>query len=228
MTFRIAALAAALSCLSASAFATGATGDAGGASAFDAAPKVMGDPAAPVTLIEFASMSCPHCATFHAEHLPDIERKWIDTGKVKLEFRDFPLNAPAVFGAALAHCAPPDRYFAWIDLLFERQREWSLASFDMNARQWQAFLDGGCPRGSWPGIWEELAGLGKLGGMPERRVGECLCNMRLQNALLESRSEGAREYDIESTPSFVLDGETLDGFPTDRDFERALAARGGG
>ena len=229
MTFRtagIAALAIALGCLSAPAFATGATAETAGAT--DASPKIMGDPAAPVTLIEYASMSCPACAVFHAEHLPDIERKWIDTGKVKLEFRDFPLNAAAVFGAALAHSAPPDRYFAWIDLLFERQREWSLAGFDMSGPQWQAFLDGGCPRGDWPGIWEKLAELGKLGGMPEQRVGEGLCNTELQNALLESRSAGVREHNIESTPGFVLDGETLDGLPTDRDFERALAARGGG
>lgn len=223
MTFRIAALAIAWGCLSAPAFATGAT-----AGAVDASPKIMGDPAAPVTLIEYASMSCPACAAFHAEHLPDIERKWIDTGKVKLEFRDFPLNAAAVFGAALAHLAPPDRYFAWIGLLFERQREWSLAGFDMNSRQWQAFLDDGCPRGDWPRIWEKLAELGKLGGMPEQRVGEGLCDMELQNALLESRAVGVREHNIESTPGFVLDGETLDGLPTDRDFERALAARGGG
>lgn len=225
MTLRIAALAIALGCLAAPAFATGATAETSGA--VDASPKIMGDPAAPVTLIEYASMSCPHCATFHAEHLPDIERKWIGTGQVKLEFRDFPLNAAAVFGAALAHCAPPDRYFAWIDLLFDRQPEWSLAGFDMNGPRWQTFLDEGCPRGAWPGVWEKLAELGKQGGMPERRVGECLCNVELQNALIESRAQGSREHNIESTPGFVLDGKTLDGFPTDRDFERAVAGRGG-
>lgn len=195
--------------------------------AVDSAPKVLGDPDAPVTLIEFASMSCPHCAAFHAQRLPEIKEAYIDTGKVKLEFRDFPLNGAAVFGGALAHCAAPDRYFAWIDLIFRNQREWATAGFAMDGNQWGAFLQAGCPRGDWPGIWVKLAELGKKGGLSERRVGDCLCNVELQNALLQSRADAVAEYDIDSTPSFVLDGRRLDGPPTDRELDRAVAASGG-
>lgn len=193
----------------------------------DASAKTLGDPAAPVALVEFASMSCPHCANFHTERLPRIKEAFIDTGKVKLEFRDFPLNAAAVFGGALAHCAGPDRYFAWLDAIFAAQRDWAGAGFAMAGGEWSAFLDGGCPRGDWPEIWEKLADLGKRGGMSERRVGRCLCDRDLQNALLQSRADAVAAWDVESTPSFVLDGELLDGPPTDRELERAIAAHGG-
>lgn len=193
--------------------------------AVDASPKTLGDPDAPVTLIEFASMSCPHCAAFHSQRLPEIKEAFIDTGMVKLEFRDFPLNGAAVFGGALAHCAAPDRYFGWIDLIFETQREWATAAFGMTGEGWNAFLETGCPRGEWPEIWEKLAELGGKGGMSERRVGECLCDVDLQNALLRSRAEAIAEYDIDHTPSFVLDGRRLDDPPTDRELERAVAAR---
>ncbi len=95
MSRRIAALTAVLWCLAGAVFATDEATPGSPA-------RILGDPDAPVTLIEFASMSCPHCAAFHAERLPAIKEDWIDTGKVKLEFRDFPLNGAAVFGAALA------------------------------------------------------------------------------------------------------------------------------
>ena len=193
--------------------------------AIDASPRILGDPEAPVTLIEFASMSCPHCAAFHTQRLPEIKEAFIDTGMVKLEFRDFPLNGAAVFGGALAHCAPPDRYFAWLDLIFSTQREWATAGFGLSSDDWNGFLDSGCPRGDWPEIWEKLAELGGKGGLSERRVGECLCDRDLQNALLRSRAEAVAEYDIDHTPSFVLDGRKLDDPPTDSELESAVAGR---
>ena len=78
--------------------------------AIDASAKVLGDPNAPVTIIEYASLSCPHCAKFHAERLPWLKESFIETGRAKLEFRDFPLNAPALMGAMLAHCAGSNQY----------------------------------------------------------------------------------------------------------------------
>ena len=221
MIRRIAPLAVLFS-LCAAAFAAG-----GEEAARAGAPRALGDPGAPVTLIEFASMSCPHCAHFHAERLPEIKEAYIDTGKVRLEFRDFPLNGAAVFGGALAHCAAPDRYFAWLDLIFETQRDWAAADFGMSGAEWETFLDDGCPRRAWPEIWEKLAALGKRGGMSEQRVGACLCDRDLQNALLQSRADAVAEYDVSSTPSFVLEGELLDGPPTNAELDRAVAAAGG-
>lgn len=221
MNRRTAASIAAFAGIAAFAFGPATAEDAGREA------RVLGDPDAPVTLIEFASMSCPHCARFHVEALPGIKEAYIDTGKVKLEFRDFPLNGAAVFGGALAHCAAPERYFSWLDLIFKTQSEWATAGFHMDGDQWAAFLQNDCPRDDWPGIWEKLAELGRTGGMSERRVGACLCDVDLQNALLQSRADAVAEYDIDSTPSFVLDGRRLDGPPTDGDLERAIAAHGG-
>ncbi len=94
----------------------------------------------------------------------------------------------------------------------------------MDGNRWGAFLREGCPRADWPEMWEKLAGIGKRGGMGEQRVGDCLCDVELQNRLLQMRADAVAEWDIDHTPSFVLDGELLDGVPTDRDIARAVAA----
>jgi protein-disulfide isomerase len=80
---------------------------------------------APVTIIEFASLSCPHCAVFHKERFPWLKKNFIDTGKVRFIFRDFPLNRAALLGSMVAHCADPRQYFAYLGLLFERQENWA-------------------------------------------------------------------------------------------------------
>ena len=85
---------------------------------------VLGDPKAPITLIEYASFTCPHCAHFHTQILPEIKKKWIDTGKVKLIYRDFPLDQVAAKAAQIAECTPGDRYFGVIDLIFRGQPQW--------------------------------------------------------------------------------------------------------
>jgi protein-disulfide isomerase len=82
---------------------------------------VLGDPKAPITLIEYASFTCPHCAHFHTQVLPEIKKKWIDTGKVKLVYRDFPLDQVAAKAAQIAECAGNDRYFGVIDIIFRGQ-----------------------------------------------------------------------------------------------------------
>ena len=86
---------------------------------------VLGKADAPVTVIEYASMTCPHCATFHTEVLPKLKAAYIDTGKIKFIFREFPLDQLALRGAMLARCAGPERYFGYVDVLFRQQRVWS-------------------------------------------------------------------------------------------------------
>ena len=83
-----------------------------------------GDGDAPVTMIEYASMSCPHCAAFHLETLPIIKKEYIDTGKVKLIFRDFPFNLPALQGSMITKCVGEDLYFKYLDALFSLQKKW--------------------------------------------------------------------------------------------------------
>jgi protein-disulfide isomerase len=171
----------------------------------NAMPKVLGDPDAPVTIVEFASTSCPHCANFHANRLPWLKEAFIETGRAKLEYRDFPLNAPALWGAMLAHCAGPDRYFAYLDLIFKRQPDW-------------AFTDE--PQA-------ELKDVAKQAGMSGADFDACMANESLQNAVIEARKDGIENYDIQSTPTFLIDGEYLRGVPTEEDFAKSIEAAGG-
>ncbi|MEO1016868.1 MAG: thioredoxin domain-containing protein, partial [Pseudomonadota bacterium] len=87
--------------------------------------RILGDPNAPVEIIEYSSLTCPHCASFHTDTLPSIKEDYIDTGKAKLVMRDFPLNEPAVKAAVVAHCAGDERYFRFLDALFKNQMTWA-------------------------------------------------------------------------------------------------------
>ena len=89
--------------------------------------RILGSPTAPITIVEYASLTCPHCAHFTDEVLPEIKKKWIDTGKVKLVLRDFPLDDEAVHASMIARCAPHDRFYAFIDTFFADQANWAAA-----------------------------------------------------------------------------------------------------
>ena len=89
------------------------------------AEMTLGDPAAPVTVVEYASLTCPHCARFHTEVLPEFKKKYIDTGKVYFVFREFPLDQLSLAAFMLARCAAPGGYFPMVELLFTRQQEWA-------------------------------------------------------------------------------------------------------
>jgi protein-disulfide isomerase len=196
---RIAAFAFALLCLSAPA------AWADGHASVDGSPKILGDPNAPVTIIEYASLSCPHCAMFHAERLPWLKETFIDTGRIKLEFRDFPLNAPALWGAMLAHCAGPDSYFAYLDFLFKKQPQWAFTEEPQTA----------------------LKAMAKQAGMAGDKFDACMKNESLQDAIIESRRIGIEDANVEATPSFVIDGETISGIPEETDFTARIEAAGG-
>ena len=84
--------------------------------------RILGKPDAPITIVEYASLTCPHCAHFQAEVLPEIKKQWIDTGKAKLVLRDFPLDEEALRAAMIARCAPPDRYYAFAETFLRLRR----------------------------------------------------------------------------------------------------------
>ena len=90
--------------------------------------RILGQPDAPVTIIEYASLTCPHCASFHKETLPQLKSEFIDTGKVKMVFRDFPLDKMALSAAGLARCMPAERYFPFLSVLFGAQTSWATAA----------------------------------------------------------------------------------------------------
>ena len=151
--------------------------------------RVLGDPNAPITILEYSSLTCPHCATFHANTLPQLKKDYIDTGKVKLVFRDFPFDRAALQASMLARCSNPERYFGFLDVLFKSQNKWAGASDPAQA----------------------LAQTGKLAGVGDQQFKECLANEALANKLIERRLEAEQKYQVQSTPTFVImRGDTIE------------------
>lgn len=162
---------------------------------------ILGNPDAPITMIEYASLTCPHCAHFANEVLPELKKKWIDTGKVKLVLRDYPLDEPALRAAMIARCAPPDRYYAYIDTFFATQEKWVMSRDYRDA----------------------LARLAKLGGMGKDEFDNCLKNTGLENRILEERLTASKELDVNSTPTFFINGTKFTGAPTVEEFDKVLS-----
>jgi protein-disulfide isomerase len=163
--------------------------------------RILGNPDAPITIVEYASLTCPHCAHFTNEVLPELKKKWIDTGKVKLVLRDFPLDEPALRAAMIARCAPPDRFYAYTDTLFAAQEKW------VQARDYR----------------DALARLAKLGGMSREEFDNCLKNTALENKIVETRLVASKELDVNSTPTFFINGTKFTGAPTVEEFDKVLS-----
>ena len=147
--------------------------------------RIMGDPNAPVEIIEYSSLTCPHCRNFHLNVLPALKKKYIDTGKVKLIYRDFPFDRFGLMAAVMARCAPPNRYFQFLDVLFQNQERWSK---DPN-----------------PGA--ALARIGKLGGLSENDFQACMSNKQLVDGLIQVRLDANKRFDVTATPTFVINGD---------------------
>lgn len=143
--------------------------------------RAIGDPNAPVVMEEFSSLTCPHCAHFHEETLPLIKEQYVDTGKVYLIFRDYPLNKPAVEAAGIARCMPADEYYDFITVLFRTQMEWATA---------------GSP--------QKLLQTAKLAGLNDEELETCLSNRDLVKYILATMKHNSQKYDISSTPTFVF------------------------
>jgi protein-disulfide isomerase len=163
--------------------------------------RVLGNPDAPITIVEYASLTCTHCAHFTNEVLPEIKKEWIDTGKVKLVLRDFPLDEPALRAAMIARCAPPNRFYAFADTFFAAQDKWA------GARDYR----------------EALARLAKLGGMGKDEFDACLKNTALENKIVEQRLIASKELDVNSTPTFFVNGSKFTGAPTAEEFNKVLS-----
>lgn len=142
-----------------------------------------------VTIIEYASMTCPHCANFHNNTFKKLKEKYVDTGKVRFIFREFPLDRVALMASMLARCVGSERFFGMIDVMFKSQQKWG------RARD---------PRA-------ELSKIGRLAGMSNDTINACLANQKLGDSILATRLEAVKKYEIESTPSFVVNGETFAG-----------------
>ena len=163
--------------------------------------RILGNPDAPITIVEYASLTCPHCAHFTNDVLPELKKKWIDTGKAKLVLRDYPLDEPALRAAMIARCAPPDRYYGYVDIFFGAQEKW------VTARDYR----------------DALARLVKLGGMSREEFDNCLKNTALENKIVEGRLMASKELDVNSTPTFFINGIKFTGAPTLEEFDKVLS-----
>ena len=166
-----------------------------GGEAVDVKPtdKVKGQANAPVTIVEFASLTCPHCASFQQDVLPRLDREYIQTGKVKLIYRDFPLDGAARLAGATAQCMTGDNYFAFVDLLFRNQAEWT-QDFDNNQQLTKE------------DIQEGLVRMGRRAGMSRERVIACGDDPKNLAVIDGNWQEGQNRYKVDSTPSFVVNG----------------------
>lgn len=149
------------------------------------ADRVHGDPKAPVTMIEYASLTCSHCADFAVKVLPELEKQAVETGKLKIIYRDFPLDGVALRAAALARCLPEERYFAFIKMLFNRQANWAHSEDPVKA----------------------LTQLAALAGLSPEKANACMTDMKILDALTKARTEASDLYKIEATPTFIFNNK---------------------
>ena len=145
----------------------------------------LGAAGAPVTMIEYASMTCTHCAAFHAETYPILKSKYIDAGKVRFTLREFPLDPLATAGFMLARCGSADKRYPLIDLLFDQQKNW-------------AFVDKPV---------EALAGLVKQAGITQADFESCLKNQQLYDQVNNERERAAKAFTVDATPTFFINGK---------------------
>lgn len=160
----------------------------------------LGSEDAPVTIVEYASMTCSHCAAFHAETYPALKEQYIDTGKVRFVLREFPLDPLAAAGFMLARCRPADQYFDMVDLLFDKQRQWAYAQDPVTA----------------------LLGIAKQAGFTQESFEECLTNQELLDAVNEVKDTGAQEFGVNSTPTFFVNGRMVRGARGIEEFSKII------
>lgn len=166
------------------------------------AERTMGDPDAPVTVIEYASLTCPHCARFSNDILPKVKQQLIDTGRLRLVFRDYPLDTHALKAAMMARCTDRSKYFNLVEVIFKNQKRW-VASTDPLSN---------------------LKQLGALAGMDSSYIDSCLANSQLQQFILSRMQDARRKYKVEATPTFIFNNgaETLSGDQNPEDFLRIV------
>ncbi|GJM01666.1 MAG: hypothetical protein DHS20C08_01670 [Rhodomicrobium sp.] len=172
-----------------------------GAESTALAENIMGEDDAPVTIIEYSSMTCPHCAVFHKETLPGLKKNYIKTGKVKYILREFPLDQLAAAAFMLGRCLDKkDGYFDFIDMLYERQREWAFSEDRIGS----------------------LKNLAKQAGFTDESFKACLDDKALYAQVLAVKNNGTEEFRIRSTPTFFVNGTRLEGAQSLADFEKLI------
>ena len=162
--------------------------------------EVQGAANAPVTLIEYASMTCPHCASFHETTYPEMKKKYIDTGKIRFIFREFPLDTLAMAGSMLARCAGKEKFFPLIETLFAQQKEWVTQK-----------------------PMQPLLAIARQAGFTQQSFDECLANQQVQNGIEEGRQRAVQRLNVQSTPTFFINGKLFRGTLTMQELDKEMA-----
>ena len=166
--------------------------------------RVLGKADAPITIFEFFSLTCPHCADFEEHSYPKLKAEWVDTGKAKIVYRDYPLDQNALKAAMVARCAPPDRYAAFVEVLFKQQLVWGVQKDPTDA----------------------LKKIAALGGIGADQFDKCINDQDLSKQIVAEEYEAQQKYGVDSTPTFFINGKkTVGALPYD-DFVKELNGTG--
>lgn len=164
--------------------------------------RVLGKADAPITVFEYASLTCPHCAAFANGTMPQFEEAWINTGKAKLVFRDFPLDKLALSAAIVARCIPADRFYGLIKVLFADQPSWGLM----------------------PNADQSLERVGNFAGLTKQQADACVKDTKLSDFVLGEHLTAKDQYGVSATPTFFINGQKVVGERDYPDFEKLLQA----
>jgi protein-disulfide isomerase len=162
----------------------------------------LGPANASVTITEFASMTCPHCAAFDKDVFPKIKSEYVDTGKVRYVFREFPLDIKAAAGSMLARCIAKDdagKYFAVIDMLFKQQNDWVVKN-----------------------TAETLTRIGKQAGLTQQAVEDCLKDQALLDKIAADQKYASEVLKVDSTPTFFINGDKIKGEASFEEFDKRI------
>ena len=175
-----------------------------GESALDITEKdfVIGNEDAKITIIEYASLSCSHCADFHVNTLETLKKEYIDTGKVRMVFRDYPFNYPALLGSMVLRCIPENYRYDYMNALFKLQPDW------VNKKNKKTI--------------QELYKIMQSGGMTKEEYDACIYNTELENEILEGVMEAQNQFNIKSTPSFIINGKLVEGNKSIKEFRQII------
>lgn len=167
--------------------------------------RILGAESAPVTILEYSSLTCPHCAALHSDTLPQVKESWIEPGRARIVFRHYPLDALALRAAAVADCIEGDRFFAFLDLLFKSQARWAKSDDPLKA----------------------LEQMARLAGMNGETFQTCVNDEAAMDRILARAQEGRETYGIEATPTLIVNGRKVQGARSFEELDTVLRTAAG-
>ena len=161
--------------------------------------RTLGKDDAPVTIVEYASMTCPHCAHFHETTYPELKKRYIETGKVRFIFREFPLDPLAAGASMLARCADKEQFFPLIETLFQRQTKWAVEK-----------------------PIPQLMAIAKQAGISEQKFNACLSDQKMLDAMQAEQKRATDKFQVNSTPTLFINGKKQVGGQSIEDLAKVI------